>query len=113
MAAADNGLFDAGARLLQAGTICRRLFLVVSGQLRVLHGGDLSARSLQRFGSGALFISRFLLTGAPQTIDLLAETETMTLSLVSIHIIDFLNRNPALARKLKQAIDAIDGRLAR
>ena len=113
MAAAEMGLFDEGERLLQTGTPCRRLFLVVSGQLSVLHGDDEDARALQRFGPGEFFISRFLLTGAPSTVDLVAEAETMTLSLDSIHIIDFLNRNPALARQLEQAIDAIDSGLAR
>ncbi len=85
----------------------------MSGQLSVLHGEDEDARALQRFGPGEFFISRFLLTGAPSTVDLVAEAETMTLSLDSIHIIDFLNRNPALARQLEQAIDAIDSGLAR
>jgi len=78
-----------------------------------LRGNEKSAYSLQNFGPSEFFASRFLLTGAPSTIDLVAEKETMALSVESIHIIDFLNRNPALARQFEQALDAIDSGLAR
>lgn len=109
--AAKIGLFDAGERLLDAGLPARRLFLVVSGEMTVTLPGATGARILQRFGPGEFFISRALLTGAASTVDLVAEVETMTLSLEAIHVIDFLNQNPPMARRLEQAIDAIEGGL--
>ena len=81
---------------------------MVSGGLSVVHPGKSGERALQRFAAGEFFISRFLLTGTPATVDLVAEEETVTLALEAIHVIDFLNRNPALARRLEQAIDTID-----
>lgn len=102
------GMFDEGELLVEAGQPSRTLFLVVSGGLSVVHPGKSGERALQRFAAGEFFISRFLLTGTPATVDLVAEEETVTLALEAIHVIDFLNRNPALARRLEQAIDTID-----
>lgn len=103
-------LFDDAERLVAAGDPTRTLYLVVAGALTVTLR-DSPERALQVFGPGEFFISRFLLTGAPATVDLVANGETTTLALPAIAVIDFLNRNPILARRLEQAIDMVDNGL--
>lgn len=100
-------LFDEGERLITAGLPSRTLYLIVDGRLAVTPR-DQTERALQSFGTGEVFVSRFLLTGAPATVELVATTEATTLALPAIAVIDFLNRNPVLARRLEQAIDTID-----
>ncbi len=100
-------LFDEGERLVAAGGPSRMLYLVVAGGLSVTLP-DQPERVLQSFGPGEFFVSRFFLTGAPATVELVARDEATTLALPAIAVIDFLNRNPVLARKLERAIDAID-----
>lgn len=100
-------LFDEGERLVTAGEPSRTLYLVVAGGLSVTLP-DQTDRVLQSFGPGEFFVSRFFLTGAPATVELIAGQEATTLALPAIAVIDFLNRNPILARKLERAIDAID-----
>jgi hypothetical protein len=70
------------------------------------------ARALQHVGAGEFFVSRAFLTGAPSTIDLVADGEVMVVALESVKVTDFLNRNPRLARLFESAIDASESGLA-
>lgn len=111
-ASAFPKLFDDGEKLIETGHPFRLLYLVVAGQLVATRADPARRRALQHFGPGEFFASRVFLTGAPATIDLVADGETMTIALSTVQVIDFLNKNPSLARLFEQAIDASETGLA-
>lgn len=104
-------LFDDGEKLIEAGQPFRQFYLVVAGLLVVTRSDPARHRALQHFGPGEFLASRVFLTGGPATIDLIADGETMTIALQTVQVIDFLNRNPSLARLFEQAIDATESGL--
>jgi small-conductance mechanosensitive channel len=105
-------LFDDGERLIQTGQPFRQFYLVVSGLLAATRSDPARHRTLQHFGPGEFLASRVFLTGGPSPIDLIAEGETMTIALQTVQVIDFLNRNPGLARLFEQAIDTTESGLS-
>ncbi len=108
----DIEYFKPGAVLVRQGEATQRLFLVASGNVRVLLGAGSEARTIARLGRGAWIGETALLTGSVSSTTVVAEDEVRVLA-ISQH--DFLAASEAdpsifreIARELAQRLRSAD-----
>ncbi|MFM7007922.1 MAG: cyclic nucleotide-binding domain-containing protein [Betaproteobacteria bacterium] len=98
-------LYDEGEILLHAQDAFRKLFIVLEGELSAQIEMGEGREVIQVVGSGEFFVNRAYLTGGVAGYYLSAALESTVLVVETQDVLEFLNANPALARKFEEAID--------
>ncbi|MFT4540804.1 MAG: hypothetical protein ACI835_003262 [Planctomycetota bacterium] len=73
--------FDSGERILEQGSHCQGVFLIVSGQARVLMHNEEGEQELARISTGHVFGEMSLVTNSPVSADVIALSDLRTLRL--------------------------------
>ncbi|MDR7522925.1 MAG: cyclic nucleotide-binding domain-containing protein [Armatimonadota bacterium] len=101
--------FEPGQYIVRQGQVGTGFYLVVSGRVRVVRGGQI----LARLGPGEFFGELSVLDQSPRVAHVLAEEPTTCLALASWDFTELLEKNPkialgllrTLARRLRAATD--------
>ncbi|HEY7061037.1 MAG TPA: cyclic nucleotide-binding domain-containing protein [Chloroflexota bacterium] len=107
--AARHERYARGAVVLREGDASRDLYYVLEGQLAV-EGSALGGQvlPLAEVGSGEYFGEMALLTGAPRTATVRAESEARLLVLPAALLREALAAQPLFAAALRQRVDYLD-----
>lgn len=103
--AARIQIYDEDEVLLAASEPFARLFVVLEGLLSAEVDGPEGREAVQTVSDGEFFVNRAYLTASPSGLYLVATEETTVLVVDTIDVLQFLNANPALARRFEEAID--------
>jgi len=97
--------FDPGEELVKEGAVGRVFYIVVEGQAKIVRRG----RTIQRVGPGDSFGEMAILTTAPRSASVVAETPMEVLTLSGPHLQGILLDQPKIAVRL---LDTLARRLA-
>lgn len=97
--------FDPGEELVKEGATGRVFYIVVEGQAKIVRRG----RTIQRVGPGDSFGEMAILTTAPRSASVVAETPMEVLTLSGPHLREILLDQPKIAVRL---LDTLARRLA-
>lgn len=98
--------FGAGQVILQQGQVGNGLYLVMSGEVRILAGDD----ELARLGPGETMGELSVIDQQPRVASAVASIDTVCLALASWDLIALVERDPSLALNL---LRELAGRLRR
>jgi NTE family protein len=96
--------FAPGEVLLRQGDATTRLFLIVSGKVRVLLGIGGQARAVAQLSRGAWVGETALLTGGVSSTTVVAETEVRALAVARTDFLAVAERDPAIFRELAREL---------
>jgi CRP-like cAMP-binding protein len=99
-AEADELRFEPGQVVVQEGAPGETLFVILSGEARVVRGG----RTLARLRPGDFFGELSALDGGPRSATIVAETPVAVLRLFRRTLVSTVKREPQLALKLMDGI---------
>jgi CRP/FNR family cyclic AMP-dependent transcriptional regulator len=99
-AEADELRFDRGQVVVREGAPGETLFVILSGEARVVRGG----RTLARLRPGDFFGELSTLDGGPRTATIVAGTPVAVIRLFRRTLISMVKREPQLALKLMDGI---------
>jgi len=95
--------FDAKAPIVNAGDPGEAFYVILSGRAKVRRG---RGRATAELGPGAYFGEMALFDGAPRSVSIVAETETLCLVLARKPFTRVLKDEPALALVLLRTLAA-------
>jgi len=98
--------FGAGQVVVQQGQVGNGLYIVVSGEVRIVAGDD----ELARLGSGETIGELSVIDQRPRAASAVAASDTVCLALASWDLISMLERDSNLAMNLRRELA---GRLRR
>lgn len=88
--------YPAGTTIVEAGTAGHGLYVITQGRVVVRKEG----RTVNRLGPGEFFGEIAVLDDGPRTADIVAETDTVCLSLVAWEVRPILMENASLTFKM-------------
>jgi CRP-like cAMP-binding protein len=88
--------FEAGQAIVQRGQVGNGLYIVVSGEVRIVAGSD----ELARLGPGEFFGELSVIDQQPRSASALADGPTACLALASWDLVALLEQDPGLAMNL-------------
>jgi CRP-like cAMP-binding protein len=88
--------FEAGQAIVQQGQVGNGLYIVVSGEVRIVAGSD----ELARLGPGEFFGELSVIDQQPRSASALADGPTACLALASWDLVALLEQDPGLAMNL-------------
>jgi CRP/FNR family cyclic AMP-dependent transcriptional regulator len=100
---ADTVEVGAGTELTHEGRYEGYFFLVVSGSVRIEHGGE----TINTVGPGGFLGEISLIDDGPRTATAVAETPCVLLSLTNREFDEVLDRNPAIRGWLQAETNAL------
>ncbi len=92
--------FPPGDYILRQGQVGTGFYLVVSGRVRVVRGGDVVAR----LGPGEFFGELSVLDQMPRTAHVMADEPTVCLALPSWDFTKLLEQNPKIALSVLRVV---------
>jgi CRP-like cAMP-binding protein len=98
--------FSAGQVIVQQGQVGNGLYIVMSGEVRILAGDD----ELARLGAGETIGELSVIDQQPRVASAVADVDTVCLALASWDLIALIERDPSLALNL---LRQLAGRLRR
>ena len=101
---AEIAYFRPGALLLRQGETPARLFLIASGNVRVVLGAGADARVIARLGAGAWIGETALLTGAPSSTTVVAEDEVRVFAISQHDFLAAADADPTIFREIAREI---------
>jgi CRP-like cAMP-binding protein len=105
--------FDAGQVIVQQGQVGNGLYIVMSGEVRILSGDD----ELARLGPGETIGELSVIDQQPRVASAVASVDTVCLALASWDLIALIEQDPSLAlnllRQLAARLRRADERLLR
>ncbi len=96
--------FKPGAVLVRQGEATQRLFLIASGNVRVLLGAGSEARTIARLGSGAWIGETALLTGSVSTTTVVAEDEVRVFAISQHDFLAAAEADPTIFREVAREL---------
>jgi CRP-like cAMP-binding protein len=94
--------FEPGQVIVQQGQVGNGLYIVVTGEVRIISGDD----ELARLGAGETIGELSVIDQQPRVASAVAATETTCLALASWDLIAMLERDPSLAMNLLRELAA-------
>lgn len=108
--------FDPGSALIREGDLSDSMFVIVSGNVTVSVHDMENSRAVATLGPGQLAGEMALMTGAPRTATVAAETPVVALEIERPAVESLLSANPtlwiglaAMLAKRQQELDALYG----
>lgn len=101
---AEIEYFRPGALLVRQGDTPSRLFLIASGNVRVLLGGGGDARIIARLGAGAWIGETALLTGSVSSTTVVAEDEVRVFAISQHDFLAAAETDPTIFREVAREL---------
>ena len=98
----SEAAFEDGQPIVQQGQVGNGLYIVVSGEARIVAGGE----ELARLGAGDFFGELSVIDQRPRIASALAAGPTVCLALASWDLMSLLGEEPRLALNLLQELAA-------
>ena len=97
--------YHSGHVILREGRVGTAFYLIVSGQVDVVHGiGSVEPKVVARLGSGDFFGEIAVLKHVTRTASVRAATETVCLVIHRMDLDSFIERYPAITAKVQSAL---------
>jgi CRP-like cAMP-binding protein len=91
-----------GDQLLVEGEPAKGLFVVLAGELDVVHTSAIGPVRIKQLGPGDVFGEMSLLSGEPAAASVVAASDCTVLALDKVAFADFARANPSLETKLRK-----------